>query len=141
MANIWPRRAVLLGTVVLLALTACQKAEIVQTARASVASSAAVYAGAEVVYKTYAGMPRCGRPAAPAKPLCSEATVVVYTGTILQSARQAVDVARNVVNSLPGQGENVAVAALPAETRTIIETAAAQAAVADRAAKAAKAGE
>lgn len=141
MANIWPRRAVLLGAGVLLALAACQKTEIVQTARASVASSAAVYAGAEIVFKTYAGLPRCGRPAAPAKPLCSEATAVISTGTILQSARQAVDVARNVVNSLPGQGDAIAVTALPVETRSLIEAAATQAAGADRAAKAAKAGE
>lgn len=130
----------LLALPLLFAFTACKSGDVVQTARASVAASAAVYAGAEVVYRTYAGLPRCG-PAAPAKPLCSEAKVLVSTGAVLQDARKAVDVARHVVNSLPGQGESVAVSALPAETRSLLESAAAQAAAANAAAKVAKAGD
>lgn len=125
---------------VLLALSACTLLDkTVQTARAAVAASAAVYAGAEVVFKTYAGLPRCG-VGAPAKPLCSDAVKIVDVGTKLQDARAAIDGARNVVNSLPGQGEAVAVASLPAATKALIDDAAAKAASADVAAKAAKAG-
>lgn len=125
----------------LVLLGACaNKGEVLQTARASVASSAGLYAGAEVVFKTYAGLPRC-TPATPAKPpLCSEARKVVDVGDKLKEARTAVDTARNVVNSLPGQGEAVTVVSLPAPTRSLIEDAATKAADADTAAKAAKAG-
>lgn len=124
-----------------LALAACSNlgGQVVQTARASVAASAAVYAGAEVVFKTYAGLPRCGA-GAPAKPLCSEAVKIVSVGTKLQDARASINSARSVVNSLPGQGEAVAVASLPETTRLLIDDAAAKAKDADDAAKAAKAG-
>lgn len=70
-----------------------------QTARQAVAASATLYATSRLSYEVYANLPRCTTP--PAVKPCSDPAKVVSIGGDLLAARDAIDLARQVVNRLP----------------------------------------
>lgn len=120
----------------LLALAACGTASVVQTARAAVAASAAVYGASFDAFKVYNGLARCKV----APPPCSDAAAALEIAQKLQVTRAAVDRARDVVNMLPGQGAAIPVNTLTPQQQTIVNDAAAQAADTEATIKTAKRG-
>lgn len=108
----------------------------VETARAAVAASAAVYGSAVESFIIYAKLPRCIRAPAP----CSDPAKVAEVGDHLVQTRAAIDRARNVVNMLPEQGDKTPVTALPLAQKALLDDAAKAAADADATVKAIKPG-
>jgi hypothetical protein len=72
-----------------------------QTARQAVASSAVLLEVAATAFDAYARLPRCGRPGAPEKPLCSDPKVVAELGPKLDLVAATIAGAQAVVNTLP----------------------------------------
>lgn len=107
-----PASWLLAGT---LALSACGTPS--PTAREVVAGAATLYASTRIAYVAYANLPRC----VVAPPPCSDAARIVQIGQTLLGAREAVDLARNVVDTLP---ETTTVAALTPEQRKAVDGAA-----------------
>lgn len=108
----------------------------VETARAAVAATAAVYGGSVESFLVYAKLPRCVK----APPPCSDAGKVATLGDKLVATREAIDRARNVVNLLPEQGDKTPVISLAPPQKALVDDAAAQAAESDRDVKAVKTG-
>lgn len=128
----------LIAAVAIVSLAAgCANKEILETARTAVAATAAVYEKANADLKDYNALPRC--KAVPVPP-CSYASDALNAAQKLQAARTSIDAARNMVNALPGQGAAVALPSLSPAQQEMLDTAAADAGVAQNAIKDAKRG-
>ena len=114
-------KRLLIIPLLLLAVVACGSTRVVQTARAAVAASAAVYGASVDAFRVYNGLPRC--KVAPTPP-CSDPQTALDIAQKLQFTRAAIDRARDVVNMLPGQGASTPVDTLTAPQLKILDEAA-----------------
>lgn len=114
-------KRLLIIPLLLLAVVACGSTSVVQTARAAVAASAAIYGASVDAFRVYNGLPRC--KVAPTPP-CSDPQTALDIAQKLQFTRAAIDRARDVVNMLPGQGEAIPVSTLTAPQLKILDEAA-----------------
>jgi hypothetical protein len=88
-----------------------------QTARQAVAGTATLYATARIGFEAYANLPRCKANPPP----CSDPAKVAAIGGDLLVARDAIDLARVVANSMPA---DATVAQLSPQGQQVLDQAA-----------------